>query len=221
MSLTDFSLEGSAHRTLRSVHNHFQKSDCTIEVSPAEQTAALLPELKAISDSWLETKHTREKSFSLGFFNEEYLARCPLALVRREGQIVAFANVLAGAERQELSIDLMRHRTDAPGGIMDTLFVELMLWGQAQGFRWFSMGMAPLAGLEAGPLSPVWNRLADVLYRHGEHFYNFQGLRQYKEKFHPEWSPRYLASQGGLALPQTLGDIATLIAGGVGGLVGR
>ncbi len=221
VSLADFTLEGAAHRTLRSIHNHFQKSDCTFEVSPAEQTAALLPELKAISDAWLETKRTREKGFSLGFFEEKYLARCPLALVRRQGRIVAFANVLEGAEKFELSIDLMRHVDDAPNGIMDSLFVELMLWGHAQGFRWFSMGMAPLAGLEAGPLSPVWNRLADVLYRHGEHFYNFQGLRQYKEKFHPEWSPRYLASQGGLALPQTLGDIATLIAGGVGGLVGR
>jgi phosphatidylglycerol lysyltransferase len=221
VSLADFSLEGPERRTLRAVHHKFERSDCTFEVVPVERAVELLPELRAISDSWLSSKNVREKGFSLGFFQEAYLARCPIALVRRRDQLVAFANVLAGAERFELSVDLMRHRPDAPGGMMDSLFVELMLWGQAQGFRWFSLGMAPLAGLEAGPLSPVWNRLADLLYRHGEHFYNFQGLRQYKEKFHPEWSPRYLASPGGLALPQTLSDIATLIAGGVGGLVGR
>ena len=37
---------------------------------------------------------------------------------------------------------------DAPAGLMDYLFVELMLWGSRQGYRWFNLGMAPLAGLE-------------------------------------------------------------------------
>ncbi|MEZ5486405.1 MAG: phosphatidylglycerol lysyltransferase domain-containing protein [Steroidobacteraceae bacterium] len=52
-----------------------------------------------------------------------------------------------------------------------------------------------------------------VQSRHGEHFYHFEGLRQYKEKFHPQWRPRYLASLGGLALPRVLMDVTTLIAG--------
>ena len=77
---------------------------------------------------------------------------------------------------------------------MDYLFVELMLWGEAEGYRWFNLGMAPLAGLEDRALAPLWNRLGALLFRHGEHFYNFQGLRQYKEKFDPVWEPRYLAS---------------------------
>jgi lysylphosphatidylglycerol synthetase-like protein (DUF2156 family) len=38
-----------------------------------------------------------------------------------------------------------------------------------------------------------------LLFRHGEHFYNFQGLRAFKDKFDPIWEPRYLASLGGLA----------------------
>jgi phosphatidylglycerol lysyltransferase len=57
------------------------------------------------------------------------------------------------------------------------------------------------------------------VYRHGEHFYNFQGLRQYKEKFDPVWTPRYLASPGGLALPAVLVDVAALMAGGLFGIV--
>jgi uncharacterized membrane protein YbhN (UPF0104 family) len=55
----------------------------------------------------------------------------------------------------------------------------------------------------------------------GEHFYNFQGLRQYKDKFDPEWRPKYLASPGGLALPQIFAGLATLISGGIKGVVAK
>ena len=41
-------------------------------------------------------------------------------------------------------------------------------------------------------------KLGAFLYRHGEAFYNFQGLRAYKEKYNPVWEPHYLAYPGGL-----------------------
>ena len=115
----------------------------------------------------------------------------------------------------------MRYANDAPRGVMEYLFIELMLWGRASGFAECTLGMAPLAGLGDRALAPLWNRAGAWLFRHGEHFYNFQGLRQYKEKFDPVWRPRYLASPGGLALPRILTNVATLIAGGVSGLVTR
>jgi phosphatidylglycerol lysyltransferase len=89
--------------------------------------------------------------------------------------------------------------------------VELMLWGAAQGYRWFNLGMAPLSGLDDSALAPLWSRFGAMIYQHGENFYNFQGLRRYKEKFDPIWEPRYLASPGGLALPSVLFDVVTLI----------
>ena len=52
------------------------------------------------------------------------------------------------------------------------------------------------------------------MYRHGEPFYNFHGLRAYKEKFNPAWSPRYLVCPGGLALARVLADVTALVAGG-------
>ena len=96
---------------------------------------------------------------------------------------------------------------------MAALFVHLMLWGQQQAYQWFNLGMAPLSGLEESPLAPLWNRIASFLFEHGEAFYNFQGLRAYKEKFHPAWAPRYLVYPGGLALPRIVADVAALVAG--------
>jgi phosphatidylglycerol lysyltransferase len=97
---------------------------------------------------------------------------------------------------------------------MEGLMVHLMQWGKQQGYRSFSLGMAPLSGFERSPAAPLWNRLGSFLYTHGETFYNFQGLRAYKDKFHPSWESRYLAYPGGLTLPRTLADVAALIAGG-------
>jgi phosphatidylglycerol lysyltransferase len=63
--------------------------------------------------------------------------------------------------------------------------------------------------------------MGSLLYEHGEHFYNFQGLRQYKAKFDPEWEPRYLASPGGFTLPRVLTQVSALISGGLRGVVSR
>jgi phosphatidylglycerol lysyltransferase len=102
------------------------------------------------------------------------------------------------------------------------LFCELMLWGRAQGFDWFNLGVAPLYGVESDETSAaLWRHAARLLARHGEHFYNFEGLQRYKAKFQPVWTMLYLASPAGLALPQVLLDVATLTAGGVLGIVAK
>jgi phosphatidylglycerol lysyltransferase len=217
--LNGFSLEGSARKDLRRSLRVMQKAQVTFEVLPTEQVPVLLPVLRQVSDAWLAEKQVREKGFSLGRFDEGYLSNFPVAVARREGRIVAFANVWLGADHHEVSVDLMRYAPDAPTGVMEYLFTELLLWASAQGYAWFNLGMAPLSGLEARALAPLWSRAGALLFRHGEHFYNFQGLRDYKEKFTPTWEPRYLASPGGLALPRVVANVAALVSGGLSGMV--
>jgi phosphatidylglycerol lysyltransferase len=213
--LSQFSLEGSARKDLRQAHRRAERDASTFEVLPREKVPELLPVLEQISNAWLAEKATAEKRFSVGAFSPEYLQRFPVAVVRREGEPVAFANLWLTESREELSVDLMRFGPDAPRGAMDYLFIELMLWGRAQGYRWFSLGMAPLSGLERHPLAPAWHRIGNFVFRHGEHFYNFDGLRRYKAKFDPAWEPKYLMAPGGAALPLILIDVSVLIAGGL------
>ena len=179
--------------------------------------STLLPALRHVSDQWLTAKRTREKRFSLGFFDETYLTRLPVAVVRYHGAIVAFANVWPSGDGEELSVDLMRYADAAPTGVVDFLLCELMLWGQSAGFQWYDLGMAPLSGLANRRFAPVWNRIGAMMYRRGEALYQFQGLRRFKEKFDPIWEPRYLASSGRGSTVAVLGSVATLIAGGTVG----
>ncbi|HXQ31062.1 MAG TPA: bifunctional lysylphosphatidylglycerol flippase/synthetase MprF [Steroidobacteraceae bacterium] len=219
VALADFHLEGSARADLRHARRRAQRDGARFEVVAKAGVPPLLPRLKAISDAWLDDRVTAEKGFSLGAFSERYLSEFPVAIVKSEGDIVAFANLWGTEACEELSVDLMRFLPDAPRSSMDFLFIELMLWGRAQGYRTFNLGMAPLAGLENRALAPLWHRLGSFLYRHGESFYNFEGLRRFKSKFDPVWEPRYLASPGGLHLPRVLLDVSSLIAGGIKELI--
>jgi len=167
-----------------------------------------------VSDDWLAAQSSAEKGFSLGFFDEAYLSRFPIAVIECGGRIQAFANIWAGSQHVEMSIDLMRYHRDAPKNVMEALFVHLMKWGKEQGYREFELGMAPLSGFEDSPVASVWNRLGSFLFEHGESIYNFQGLRAYKEKFNPTWEPHYLAYPGGLRLPRIMADVSALVAGG-------
>jgi len=217
--LNSFSLEGGSHKRLRHTVNRLEKEGYLFEVVSREKIPELLPEFKVISDAWLAGKNTREKGFSLGRFREEYLKNFSAGIVRLHGKVVAFANLWSSGAGEELSIDLMRHYPVTSGGIMEYLLVKLMLWGKMAGYRWFNLGMVPLGGLESHRLAPMWQRTASLLYRYGDHFYNFKGLRQYKEKFDPEWKPRYLAFPGGLTLPGILTNVSSLISGGIRGIV--
>jgi len=215
--LPSFSLEGSHRAPLRQTVRRVERDGGSFHMVPREGVTPILPELKAVSDAWLSEKATREKGFSLGAFTEEYMGWSPAAVVRVEDRIVAFANVLGAQGRVELAPDLMRYVDEAPKGSMEYLFIQMMLWGAREGYEWLNLGMAPLSGLETGPMASLWNRLGATLFRHGEHFYNFQGLRAYKEKFQPVWEPRYLASPGGTTLPFVVTNLAALISGSLVG----
>ena len=76
--------------------------------------------------------------------------------------------------------------------------------------------MAPLASVGEQRGAHARERLARVLFQRGEQWYNFQGLRAYKDKFEPEWVPRYMAYQDAWEWPVAIAYVSALIAGGWG-----
>lgn len=91
--------------------------------------------------------------------------------------------------RYKATIDLMRQVDDAPSGVMDFLFTELILHFKEDGYREFSPGNAPLSGLDARRGAKLGTRLGAFVYRHGRQFCNFEGLRNFKENSTPTGDP--------------------------------
>ncbi|MBL8556307.1 MAG: bifunctional lysylphosphatidylglycerol flippase/synthetase MprF, partial [Phenylobacterium sp.] len=202
--LESFTIEGTKRGNLRRAWRRAGDDGATFEMVQPAAVPPLIPELRRISDAWLETHAGGEKAFSLGGFDERYIEEFPVALVRWEGRIIAFATLWPVANRTAFSIDLMRFVPEGPPRIMDFLFVELIRWGQAEGYGAFDFGMAPLSGLDDRPLAPALSRVGRLIYDRGEEIYNFQGVRHYKSKYDPSWQPRFVAAPRKWAIPRLM-----------------
>ena len=219
--LGDFSLEGPHRRNLRRVWRKMKDDGCTVDVLAPDQVTPLLGKLRGVSNEWLAAKRAREKRFSLGRFDDSFVMRFPTAVVRQNDRIIAFGTGWPAGQKAEIEIDLMRHTNDAPSGIMRYLIIEFMFWAKAQGFQAFNLGMAPLSGLRPSTFQPLWVQLSAAVRELGEPFYNFRGIREFKEWFYPEWEPSYLVSPGGRRRPIIAANIASLVSGGMTGILTR
>ena len=219
--LESFSVEGRRRGNLRRAWRKAGEEGCSFEVLQGPALAAVMDDLAALSDSWLETQSGGEKGFSMGGFKAAYIQEFPVAVARFEGRIVAFASLWVTADRSAYSVDLMRHGQDAPKNIMDYLFIEIIEWGRGQNYVAFEFGMAPLAGLDDRPLAPIMSRVGRLLFERGGEIYNFRGLRKYKDKYDPVWFPRYIAAPHKWDIPLLMADVGLLSSGGMANLTRR
>jgi phosphatidylglycerol lysyltransferase len=213
VSLARVGTEGPEGKLYRQVLRRAERDGLAFRVMPPYEVEKRMAELREISDDWLHSKGVAERQFSIGFFDEAYLSRWPCGVVEHEGKIVAFANLLRGPQREEFSVDLMRYRSEGPK-VMDFLFVSLFFHAKSLGYQRFNLGMAPLASVGQRKGAHARERFASLLFQHGEHWYNFQGLRFFKQKFEPEWVPRYMGYQSAWEFPIATAYVSALIAGG-------
>ncbi len=215
VDLNEFSLVGGSRKGLRYTFNKLQKEGCSFRIIEKNEVESIIDELKEISDTWLDLKKGSEKKFSLGSFNKDYIKNFRIGVIEKDGKITAFCNLWETSNKNELSVDLMRYRPGSPDSVMEFLFINLMLWGKENDYKWFSLGMAPLSGIEGHELSTFWNRFGNFVFNLGGHIYNFKGLRRYKEGFSPQWRPKYIVFSGDLSLLNVLKDIYVLVSGGM------
>lgn len=219
--LKDLSFAGKKRAKLRQSRNRVTKAGCKFSLIYPEANSPEMARLKEISDAWLAHHQGREKGFSLGRFDPDLLADSPIGVAWSEGEIIAFSNLWVTHDKQEVSLDLIRYMPDAVQGIMDYLLTEIMLWSSNEGYAYFSLGKAPLAGLDNHKLAPLMTKLGAMVYKYGDRIYGFEGLRRFKNKFDPEWEPVYLAAPSQFVMPVAMGNLALLSSGGFKGLFQR
>lgn len=205
VDLSTFTLSGKASKSLRAAVNRITKQGHRAELLEPPFSDDLIAALRSVSDEWLEEMHGAEKRFSLGWFDPEYLSSGPIMVVYEpSGRISAFTNILPEYQLNESTIDLMRHRREMASGTMDFLFVSLFEWAKNQGHATFNLGLSSLAGVGEHADDPLVERALHYIYEHINQFYNFKGLHEFKDKYHPYWSPRYLIYPNTASLPGAL-----------------
>jgi phosphatidylglycerol lysyltransferase len=200
VELEHFATVTMGGKHFRHTRNWFEKEGCRFQHTLPPHAAALLDQAEEVSRDWLQLPGHRERGFTLGAFEHGYLNQCPLdALFAADGRMIAFANEIPSYRSGEATIDLMRHRRDAPDSSMDYLFMQIMLMLRQQGYLTFNLGMAPYAGVGDDPTAPLEERGVHLLAEHATRFFSYKGMRDYKAKFDPRWEERYLVHQGGAA----------------------
>jgi phosphatidylglycerol lysyltransferase len=172
--------ESTIHsKYFRNLVNRSEKLGFKLESYSPPHSKKLIAELKEVSDSWKSLPHRKEWSFLTGRFDEDYLSRVSLYITRdKSGQIQAFTNGLPDYKPHELTIDLMRHRADAPPNSIDFLFIAIMETERQRGYDYFNLGMSPL---DAKPF--INSRVEGLVhrgYRLSDSFIGFKGLHHFK-----------------------------------------
>lgn len=198
----DFTLAGGRSKDIRGRVARLSRLGYTSRLHPPPLSDALLSELRAVSDDWLDMVRGGEKGFFIGAFEDDYIRRCPvMAVYGPDGRVRAFGNLYPEFQRNEATVDLMRRTRAVENGTMEMLFVSLFEWAKKHGYDTFNLGLSPLAGVGQDATDPSAERALGFIFKHSQQYYNFKGLYQFKSKFHPAWSARYLIYPGHAALP--------------------
>jgi phosphatidylglycerol lysyltransferase len=219
--LSNFNPQQTVDEKVWSSYEELEEQGYSWEILTPESMGVYLPELKAISQASINAQNQKERGFSVGYFDEDYLSNFPIGVVKKDTQLLGFTNILRSAGKYELATDLLRYRPAAPKGIINYMLIHCMLWGQQEGYEWLNLGIAPFSGMDEHDFSPGWNKLADFVYTYGENFYGFKTVRAYKSQFNPVWEPRFLVCPGGWTLPRVLSNITNVVSGGFSNLVSK
>ncbi len=185
-----FSLTGKTFKHLRNVQNGLEREGYLVEELKQPLDEATISELSEVSEAWMAAGGHRERSFTLGQFDIDYLRQTRVFAVRGpQGSIEAFANVLPRYRSPDGTFDLMRRKPDSANGVMDLLILHFIQLFREEGCEGLNLGLAPLANIEgSGPVAVALR----LIYERGNTAFNFRGLRDYKEKWKPRWEDRFL-----------------------------
>ncbi|WP_373206019.1 bifunctional lysylphosphatidylglycerol flippase/synthetase MprF [Clostridium tertium] len=210
VDLNKFSLAGNKNKSNRQAINRIDKAGYKFSIINPPYTDELFNTLKEISDEWLHGK--KEKGFCIGFLDKDYIEMDKLAIVRdNEDNIKGFATIMPMYDNETLSVDLMRFKKIELNGLMDYMFANIFEYCKENGYKYFNLGLVPLAEVGNNRHSFFIEKVAYQIFLHGNYFYSFSGLKKFKDKYVSNWESRYIAYKKGTSIIITIIQLTNII----------
>lgn len=191
LELDSFTLAGGSKSALRNTINKIHKLNLLAKVHEAPQKDGLLQKLKQVSNEWMESHKMHEIGFTQGIFNEKALKDTSIITVENEDEkVIAFMNLIPDYSNIEGTYDLLRKTSDAPNGIIDFLMINMFEYFKSKGYRSVNLGMVPLTGFEKG--HSLQQRAIYYITESIKNNSRFKGLFEFKDKYEPNWTNKYL-----------------------------
>ncbi|MBD3748656.1 MAG: lysylphosphatidylglycerol synthetase family protein [Sphingobacteriales bacterium] len=191
VDISTFSLEGGSRKSLRNGLKKVSEKGLKASIHTPPIKDGLLQKIKSVSDEWLIETDRKEIIFSQGMFLWDELKRQTIITVENaEERVIAFLNIIPDYKKGEATYDLIRKTKDAPGGIMDFILVELFKYLKEQGYQYCNLGLAPMSGIDDPTTFTA--KSMKFAYEKIKSFAHYRGLREFKDKYSPEWKNEYL-----------------------------
>ncbi len=186
-----------ARKDIRSQLNRARNKGLQVDEWPVEK-AESNPELLDCLESWFELKGMPPLHFviepdTLGCLEHRRVFVASLA-----GRVVAFLVLSPIPTRSGWLTEQFPHRPGAPNGTVELMMHTAINTLADEGFEYVTLGLSPLSKrAKIKPFdNPLWLRFVlGWMRKHGQRFYNFDGLDFFKAKLAPEnWEPVYAIS---------------------------
>ena len=204
-----------AKRSLRQQFNRARHKGVVISEWPFERAHADASLRECLND-WLDTKGLPPLHFVIEPETLERLENRRIFVAERGSKVEAFLILSPVPTRAGWLTEQFPHRPEAPNGTVELMMDQAIRKLGDEGFEYVTLGISPLSHrANLGDFhNPAWLRfLLGWMRRHGQRFYNFDGLDHFKSKLMPEyWEPVYAISNEPKVSGRTMWAIASAFA---------
>ena len=187
----------SRHSSLRAQINRAKNKGVTVHEWPIEH-AHDNPELRECLTAWLASKGLPPLHFVIEPETLNRLENRRIFVAESNGKVAAFLVLSPIPERSGWLTEQFPHRPGAPNGSVELMMDTAIRKLSQDGYEYITLGLSPLSKrAKIEPFdNPIWLRiLLSWMRKHGQRFYNFDGLDRFKSKLMPEyWEPVFAIS---------------------------
>lgn len=200
-----FQLSGRRWKSIRQSSGRVERTYRFEWMAETEASAELIAGLNEISRRWRGKAPERGFTMTLAQdvegTNPDFRLCVALDAEGRPGGFLRIVPV--HGPRPGYTLDIMRREPDTPNGMTEFLLTRTMMKIDEQGLERFSMNFAAWGRFfEEDVDYSMPQRAAKLILDLVSPFYQIRSLKEFNQRFHPEWVPRCIAYEGFRTLPR-------------------
>lgn len=194
LSLAHLSLAGSHHKSLRNSYHKAIKNGLSVKLLRDDY---IIDDKKSIQNLFLEWKKSHTYTFSMNFDPFSTQFEGDIWRIYHNSTLIGIITMLPFNNYQSYTLDLMIMSTKTPNGFTEAALCCIFFRYQEQSIETISLGMVPR--LTSKQFIPN-----EIIKR----FYTGESLKRFKDKFNPDWAPRFIVYPPNISLLQAYYAIA-------------
>ncbi|GHT52158.1 hypothetical protein AGMMS49990_08070 [Endomicrobiia bacterium] len=143
-----------------------------------------------INEEWCKDTNYIERNFIPGKYDDSYMKDMDFGVLEKDNKAYAFSVLAKTKNKYEISSGIVRY-LKCDKDIFAYIIFKNILQAKEDGYKWFDIGLAYFPTIDnSGEAIKCFAKM----FMFSEHFnYDLASLRNFKDKFCPEWRNKYIA----------------------------